>query len=105
LSAAGAGPLPPPGHIGNGLLWRYEHDLILSDEEFEYFDLRDLVDHQQRKTYSSTSGGIFSPLLAQLSGSPDLPARPLRFLSVSLIVVAKLAICRRMETRNVSSAR
>jgi hypothetical protein len=44
-----AGPLPPPDHIGNSLLWRYEHDLILSDEEFECFDLRDLVDHQQRK--------------------------------------------------------
>jgi hypothetical protein len=60
VAAPLAGPLAIPDHIGNGLLWRYEHYLILSDEEFECLDVRDLVDHQLGKSCSSTSEGIFS---------------------------------------------
>jgi len=33
-------------YVGNSIARRYEHDLILGDEEFECFDLGDLLDHQ-----------------------------------------------------------
>ena len=39
------GPLRLPDYIGNSILWRYEHDLVFGDEEFERFDLRDLLSH------------------------------------------------------------
>jgi len=38
-------PLRLFNYIGNSIARRYEHDLILSDEEFECFNLRDFLDH------------------------------------------------------------
>ena len=43
-------PLRLFNYIGNSIARRYEDDLILSDEEFECFNLRDFLDHQGRKS-------------------------------------------------------
>jgi hypothetical protein len=48
--SARTGPLLLADYIGNSILWRYEHDLILGDEEFERFNLRDLLGHKRRKS-------------------------------------------------------
>jgi hypothetical protein len=56
---ATSGALLLPDYIGNGLLGRYDHDLILGDKEFERFDLRDLLDHQRRETVQFDIGRYF----------------------------------------------
>ena len=47
--SVGSAPLVLSDNIGDSFLGRYEHDLVPGHEEFERFNLRDLLDHQRRK--------------------------------------------------------